>query len=656
MGYLTRCLFSISALIMVLACSENGTETANPARALVTYTDDRAPCTGRNPKRNLYFGDLHAHTRLSFDAYGYEVRTTPAQAYAFAKGEELVLPPLDPEGKGTRRVRLSRPLDFVALTDHQEYLAEIHLCTTPGTAAYDSALCQMYRRGGDTVVFVFGIQFTDPSPVRFKDVCQADGVDCRETGRELWRSVVQAAEDAYDRSSSCSFTAFVGYEYSGTPRVANNHRNIIFRNGQVPELPPSYFEQTTEEGLWTELEETCLGPENSCDFISIPHNMNWSNGNMFTLDYRGLPLEEQVEAARFRAKMEPLVEAHQHKGDLECQNGFEGIPEDPLCDFEKIRAADFLDCGDAPGILGIAGAGCVSRYDFTRNILKLGLSEGLRLGVNPYRLGIIGSTDTHNGTPGMTEEYDFHGHVGVADDTTDKRLIKMQVTHNTPAYNPGGLAAVWAVENSRDALFQAFRNREVYSTSGTRIQVRFFGGWDYPRTLCDEDDFVSVGYEEGVPMGGQLAARPDHGSAPLFAVMATKDPGVEGRPGTPLQRIQIIKGWIGADGQEREKVVEVAGDPDSGAAVDPETCEPFGEGFERLCAVWEDPEFDPGWPAFYYARIVENPTCSWRHYDCSTYSPDDPGLPAACTEPVFQKVIQERALTSPIWYDPSEGS
>ena len=327
MGNRLCALLVFAALAAVLTCSEDHPANDDGNRTPGTYTEDREPCAQRNTNRNLYFGDLHVHTRLSFDAYGYEVRTTPAQAYAFAKGEELHLPPLDGEGNGTRRVRLSRPLDFVAGTDHQEYLAEVHLCTTPGTAAYDASLCRRFRAGGDLMVFLFGIQLADPSPARFKDICEAPGVDCRETAKEIWGSVVQAAEDAYDRSSSCSFTSFVGYEYSGTPRIANNHRNVIFRNARVPALPPSYFEHTAEQGMWAELEETCLDPDKGCDFIVIPHNMNWSNGNMFTLDYTGLPLDQQVEAARLRATMEPLVEVHQHKGDLECQNGFEGIAD-----------------------------------------------------------------------------------------------------------------------------------------------------------------------------------------------------------------------------------------------------------------------------------------------------------------------------------------
>jgi Protein of unknown function (DUF3604) len=656
MGSRIRCLLSLTALAVLLACGEDDRKTGQENSSLVTYTEQREACAERNKYRNLYFGDLHVHTRLSFDAYGYEVRTTPAQAYAFAKGEELALPPLDAEGNGTRSVQLSRPLDFVALTDHQEYLAEVHLCTTPGTGAYDSALCRLYRGGGDMIVAIFGIRFTDPSPARFRDICQATGDECRETAMEIWRSVVQAAEDAYDGSSACSFTSFVGYEYSGTPRVANNHRNIIFRNAQVPEMPPSYFEKTTEEGLWAGLRDTCLDLENGCDVISIPHNMNWSNGNMFVLDYRHLSPEEQAEVALLRETMEPLAEVHQHKGDMECRNGFDGIDDDPLCNFEKIRDPDAVDCGDGPGMFGIAGAGCVSRYDFIRNILKLGLSEHRRLGINPYRLGVIGSTDTHNGTPGMTEEYEFHGHVGVADDTTDKRLIKMQVTHNTPAYNPGGLAAVWAVENSRDALFEAFRKREVYSTSGTRIRVRFFGGWDYSPELCEDPDFVSIGYARGVPMGGRLAKRPGEASAPVFAVMAMQDPGVQDRPGTPLQRIQIVKGWIDGNGEEEEQVFEVAGDPNNGADGDRGSCDRLGEGWEKLCAVWTDPAFDLDLMAFYYARVVENPTCSWRQMDCSTYSPTDPDLPETCLDARFQKVIQERALTSPIWYDPAEAS
>jgi hypothetical protein len=413
------------------------------------------------------------------------------------------------------------------------------------------------------------------------------------------------------------------------------------------------MEQWTEQGLWAELNETCLQAENGCDCIAIPHASNWANGNKFTrLDYgETSSLEEQREAAALRARMEPLVEIHQHKGDMECKNGFEGVSDDPQCDFEDIRSADFVDCGDTPGTGGgVAGLGCLSRYDYIRNVLKLGLSEWVRTGVNPYKLGIIGGTDTHNGIPGKVEEYDYPGHMGTNDDTAEERLGNVSTLLPYELYNPGGLTAVWAVENSRDALFEAFQRRETYSTSGPRITARFFGGWEYPADMCEDEDFVVIGYEKGVPMGGTLPARTDSAIAPTFAVMAMKDPGVEGHPGADLQQIQIIKGWIDGEGNEMEEVIVVAGNPENGASVDTEICERIGEGWEILFAVWIDPDFDPDVPAFYYVRVIENPSCSWSQYDCNTFPEGE--RPESCSDPAVAKIIQERAITSPIWYEP----
>ena len=219
-------------------------------------------------------------------------------------------------------------------------------------------------------------------------------------------------------------------------------------------------------------------------------------------------------------------------------------------------------------------------------------------------------------------------------------------------FNPGGLTAVWAEENSRDAIFDAFQRQEVYATTGTRLSVRLFGGWDFRADLCDSPDFVELGYEQGVSMGGDLPARPKGADAPIFAVMAEKDPGTDGYPGADLQQIQIIKGWIDRDGNEQEKVFIVAGKPKNGASVDLDTCERIGKGWETLCTVWIDPEFDPEVPAFYYARILENPSCSWRQYDCNKITASGGMLPDSCSNDQWAKTVQERAVTSPIWYDP----
>ncbi len=564
----------------------------------------------------------------------------------------MALAPLDEEGNGTRIVKLARPLDFAALTDHHEFLAEVYLCTKPSSSVYDCEFCQEYRTGGSQ----WGRRLAEVDLKRFTEICDQPGIDCGEVAKEIWQSIIQVAEDAYDRSSACSFTSFPAYEYTGIVNISDNNRNVIFRTADVPELPPSMFETHTEEDLWTELKEICLDADGDCDCIAIPHNPNWASGNKFVLDYpEDMSLEEQAEWAAFRAQMEPLIEIYQHKGDSECKNGFEGTEHDPLCDFEKLWP-EFEDCGEGTGMIGYTSMGCRSRYDYLRNILKLGLEEEKRLGVNPYKFGVVGGTDSHNGIPGKVEEYSFPGHVGRADDTIEKRLALdeeyVNIAYLPHTYGAGGLTAAWAVENSRDALFEAFRNRETYSTSGPRITVRFFGGWDYPENLCEAPDFVPIGYERGVPMGGDLPGKPTGKSAPTLIVWAEKDPGVEGHPGTDLQQIQIIKGWVDVNGVDHEKIYTVAGDPDNGASVDKDTCATIGKGWETLCTQWTDPDFDPSVPAFYYARVVENPTCSWRQYDCNALPEDVRESADICSGEMYQTVIQERAVTSPIWYDP----
>jgi len=618
-----------------------------------TYTEERAPCAERNPLRNAYFGDLHAHTQLSFDAWGYDLRVDPAHAFAFARGEPVLLPPLDADGNGTRTAHLDRPLDFAALTDHFDLVGEVRLCLTPGSPPYDTPECTAFRAGGEDAVAAFGLMLARFPPERSAAICGTDGAACRAAAQEVWGEIQAAAEAAYDRSAACGFVSFVGYEYTATPMVSNLHRNIVFRTGAVPVLPPSRFEQPTPVELWTELAGTCLDAGIGCDVIVVPHNANWSNGRLFALDYgEAEGVDAQREVAALRARLEPVFEIFQHKGNQECKNGFAGVLglPDPICDFEQIRGAEFDDCGDGVGSGGVIGAGCVSRLDYVRNVLKLGLQEQLRLGVNPYRLGFIGSTDTHNGTPGNVAEAGFPGHVGLVDDTPLKRLGSGTVTHEGLVNNPGGLAGVWAEERSRDAIFAALRRRETFATTGPRIVVRFFGGWDYPTDLCAREDLAAVGYAGGVPMGGMLPAPAAGAVSPVFVVRAEADPGPAGTPGTPLQVVQIVRGWIDADGTAHEQVFDVAGDRDNGADVDPTTCVPSGAGAERLCAVWTDPAFDPAQHAFWYARVLENPTCRWSARDCLALDPAE--RPAPCTDPAVSHVIRERAWSSPVWYAP----
>lgn len=615
------------------------------------YSEHRAACAERDPLRKAYFGDLHVHTALSFDAWTYDVRTTPADAYAFARGETILLPPLDANGVGTTKVRLERPLDFAAVTDHAEYLGETSLCTTPGSPAYDSETCKEYRPPLSSYLGLF--VGADP-PVR-APICGDDVTVCTQASAPVWQLIQDSAEAAYDRSASCRFTTFVAYEYTLAPYGTNLHRNVIFRNAQTIPAPITTFEATSPSELWRILSATCKEAPTGCDVLAIPHNPNLSNGRMFQVEYPGAEgVEQQREAAALRAEMEPLVEIYQHKGDSECISGLPSSPgaPDELCSLEKEQAPPFKDCGiDGTGIGGIAGFGCTSWRDYVRGALESGLMERERLGENPYKLGFIASTDTHNGTPGATEEATYAGHLGIGDQSPEAAL-KGDLIATRPLYaNAGGLAGVWAEENSRDALFDALRRRETFATSGPRMLVRTFAGWDLGADLCERADLVAEGYRRGVPMGGDLPAAPAGVKGPQIVVSALRDPGTSERPGTQLQRAQIVKLWLAADGSPQEAVFDVAGEADSGAGVDTATCETLGPGADSLCAVWTDPDFERTQAAIYYARVVENPTCRWSTHVCNGLSPEK-RVELGCDSLGVPATVQERAWTSPVWYTP----
>ena len=615
-----------------------------------SYTEEREPCKDYNPYRNLYFGDLHSHSRHSWDAYGYDLRVTMDEVWGFAKGEKIMLTPLDAEQNGTREIQNDRALDFASLTDHIEYIGEYELCTDSTSTTYNSEMCEKYRAGGHQTVTLWGLKLSMNDPEKYAEICGDDGQICRSASEKAWQKIVDAADKAYDKTEECSFVSFPGYEYTNSLSVVNYHRNIIFRNDSTPTLPPSYFDQQTLPGLYDDLESSCTATDNNCEVMVIPHNSNWSNGNMFTIKEEEYSSEQQkIEALKKRAKYEPVFEVFQHKGDMECKNGFEGIQYDPLCEFEKIREADFLNCGDGVGMGGANSFGCLSKLDYVRNVYLYGLKQQYETGYNPYKFGLIGSTDTHNAAPGYVAESKMAGHVGNVDDSGIKRLTGGTNTHQPLVYNGGGLVAVWAQEKSRDAIFESMKRAEVYSTSGPRISVRFFGGWDIPEELCSRDDLVYQGYKNGVPMGSDLPKTDKQEALPVFVVDAYADEGTENQPGTDLQVVQIIKGWIDKDGETHLKIFDVAGNALNGADVDEESCVQTGEGARRLCAVWVDQEFKPEQNAFYYVRVVENPSCRWVAYDCINEPIET--RPAICSDSALEKTIQERALSSPIWYE-----
>lgn len=628
--------------------------------SVVVRPDERAACADRDPLRRPLFGDLHVHTALSFDAAAYDVRTRPRDAYAFARGEAIDLPPYDAEGRATRTLRLDRPLDFAAVTDHSEFLAEIAICSDPSSPAFGARTCTSWRdadvRAGDYGELTGALVL---SPPRRASLCRSDPSACAGALDGAWQEVQQAAEDAYDRSEACAFTSFVAYEWTGTASGDNLHRNVVFRTRSVPRLPTSFFEAWSPERLWDALERDCRDdPSGACDVLAIPHNGNLGAGSMFVpIGEDGEPYAR--EDAERRAAIEPLVEVYQHKGSSECvdRRGDPLASEDELCRFEEVHRVvcrgtpeDPPDCtpGCERGGIGFLG-GCVAPSDSVRGTLRNGLVEQARIGANPFRLGMIGSTDSHQSLAGGTDEASFRGHLGDSDDEPlelleqDPGVLLRGIT-----VSAGGLAVVWAEENSRDAIFDAMRRRETYATSGTRIVVRFFAGRGLASDLCDATDLAAQGYAGGVPMGGDV---PHEGPGPLrFVVAAMRDPS-----GARLERIQIVVGQLEADGTTRERVIDVAGSA-LGEGPDPTTCAPPAGGADQLCAVWEDPEFDPARPAFWYARVLEVPTCRWSRYvcdearvDCASIASDDPL--AVCCDPA-RHAIQERAWTSPVWWVP----
>jgi len=628
-------------LAAALVCATAGGGTG-AARA-----EDAGPeaCRVRDPLRLPFFGDTHVHTAFSQDAATQGTRNLPADAYRFARGEPIGIQPYDAAGEPGRTLRLARPLDFAIVTDHAEQLGEVHICSTPGLPGHDSWVCRMYRRFPRLAFFVMNTRisyFAEPSRFAF---CGPDGALCREAARTPWREIRQAAEAFQDRSPACRFTTFVGYEWTGAAGSKNLHRNVIFRNDVVPAYPTSYVEAPTPEALWEALRRDCIDGPFGCDALTIPHNSNLSAGLMFRdVTSEGLPLDRAY--ARERAFFEPLVEVMQHKGSSEC--GLAAAAEDELCGFELLPYEAFQG-KYVPWL-----ADDVPESSYVRNALGRGLLHADRVGANPFKLGMVASSDTHLGAAGYVVEEDHPGHGGAGAPAGDG------VPEGLPddiEFNPGGLAVLWAEENTREALFAAMRRREAYGTSGTRPVLRFFGGWGLPEDLCEEPDFVARADAAGVPMGADLPPRPEDAEAPRFALLGLADPGTPARPGTPLQRLQIVKGWV-EDGAVRERVHDVVGDAEGGAGVDRRTCARHGEGSALLCGVWRDPDFDPEQRAYYYVRLLENPSCRWSAWVCSRRGVrcDRPGsVPEgleACCAPDHRWEIQERAWSSPIWYAP----
>lgn len=575
----------------------------------------------QDPMRNAYFGETHMHTMFSLDAYIGDNRQTPDMAYRFAKGEAFDI-------HGVNK-QLARPLDFAAVTDHSEYIGEMYSTTQPGAPGHDNPkLDQLRNLQSDDEKRQWFYKYVISVNRGAGKPAHPDFFAGPSTVKSAWQIMVETAEQHNDPGV---FTAMVGFEWSGAPGGANLHRNVLFRDAHVPAAPISYLDVNTEEELWDWMRAQ---EAEGMQLLAISHNSNASKGRMFpNTDSSGNPLS--LEYARTRQHYEPLIEMMQIKGNSEVHR--------------KFWAADeFSDFENADSIQDNSGRIFHAR-DFVRGGLKVGLQKQQELGVNPFAYGFVGGTDNHNGLMSDVAEDSFIGGHGPEDGTVERRRTAgVGGWIDGKDLSIGSITGVWAIENTRAALWDAMKRRETFVTSGPRIKVRMFGGVDLTATPGDPVAMVEQGYQLGVPMGGELPAA---GVAPTFTVYAQKD-----ADGANLDRIQIIKGWVDLNGDVNETIIDVvwSGDrtinaagklPPVGNTVDLTTAMFTNDiGAATLMGSWTDPNFDPTEGAFYYARALEIPTPRWTTYDAVRNN-----LPLLDDVPA---VIQERAWGSPIWYQP----
>jgi len=608
-----------ASLALLSACTDSAkTETTammdNKAKAETATTMAPAPVVDPVSRRAL-FGDLHLHTGNSFDAASSATNTTPEDAYRFAQGEAV-------EYFG-RPVQRQAPLDFLAVTDHAEYLGVAKAASDPqgpfSDTSWPADLAEKSKNVMDfmRVFSTAGFRGAEPIPEFVTD----------EVITTNWQNQMDAAEKYYRPGE---FTTFVAFEWSPMPGGAHMHRNVIFKGPDFPEMPYSAIESMKPEDLWTYAEAQI---DAGRDLVLIPHNSNLSHGLMFAFkDSYGNDLTAAY--AQRRSRLERLVEITQNKGTSETRPEFS--PTDEFAGFE------LLEWGVGDEGVDLAGG-------FVRTAFKRGLQLQESLGSNPFVFGLIGSSDFHSGLT-SAEEFNFPGGLGSTDEQTDPNrvLTSINPVMGTPTtvMSASGLTGVWAEENTRESIFAALKRREVFATSGPRMQVRLFAG-DYPEGMTKDSNWVNQAYEKGVAMGSDLPS----GQVPRFILQALKDPDSGN-----IDRIQVVKIWL-EDGEAREKVFDAlwAGD----RQVDPDTGKlpPVGNtvdtttatftntiGAVSLIGEWSDPEFDPGQAAIYYARVLEIPTPRW-----STYLAVNNGLPLSKDVPA---TLQERAWTSPVFHNP----
>ena len=586
----------------------------------------------QNPLRDAFFGETHLHTSWSFDAYVFgNTLAGPEEAYEYALGKPIKHP-------GGYTVQIKRPLDFAAVTDHSEYMGTVRLANDPQSDLSKLPIAQKLQvRSREDIQRVYLFLATSIITEPVKELISP------EVAGSVWKKVVEVA-DKYNQPGK--FTTFAAYEWSSTPDNRNLHRNIVFKDTKkVPPLPFSAIDSDQPEALWKWMDgQRKAGNE----VLAISHNANLSDGVMFPLevDSKGRPID--AAWAQSRVNNEPLAEIQQLKGASETHPSLS--PNDEFAGHEILEY-----------ILGGVERAPKLHGSYLREAYQNGLAIQDMRGYNPYKFGLVGAGDTHSTATSYTQSNFFGGH-GLLDSTPQGRLSGQKHSGITSdKFSTAGLGGVWAEENTREAIFAAMQRRETFGTSGVRIKVRFFGGWEYGPAMLQNKDWVKTGYANGVPMGGDLPALKS--KAPMFIVWAVKDPD-----DANLDRIQIVKGWT-RNGQVFEKIYDVAWSnrkangggsiadarvrsgqaelPPVGTTVDIKNASYTNTiGAVELKTVWTDPDFDPSQFAFYYARVLQIPTPRWTTYDAKKL-----GVPPPSNVPA---TVQDRAWTSPIWYSPSD--
>ena len=660
---------AISCLILLLitGCSDDSLNIQSQVEFDSKIDEEKT--TDFNEDRNLYFGDTHVHTKYSFDAYIFGTTASPDDAYSFAKGAPIK----HPLGFD---MQLSEPLDFYAVTDHGFFLGMFekladtshpasslpgadpyHDINAPGNTGIDSISRRRNAFSNFFWLSTFGNKFSQWRALNFKNnIALSMPMFDYAVHKSAWKEIAESAQRNYEPGK---FTTFIGYEFttnSGDLEGGNLHRNVLFENSNYPKRPWTRIDSMNPEDLWAWMDRL---RNKGLDSIAIPHNSNGSNGRMFETKYWNGNLVD-TSYADLRSRNEPLVESTQVKGTSDTHPLLS--PDDEWADFEIFpyrigRGKTFSDPGGS----------------YVRQAYRRGIGLNWEARGNPYKFGVIGSSDTHTAA-GAFVESDFYAKVGVLDglpplrgtiplDEEEYKLLTSDDNNSNlftereqgryvdtyySLWSASGLAAVWAEENTRESIFAAFRRKETYATSGNRIKLRFFAGLDYQDLNLGAENLIKLAYDRGVPMGSDLVAEGE--KQPAFLIWAQKDQRT-----TSLQRLQVIKGWVDpSDGSTHEKIYDaVCSDglkvnpnnfrcPDNGARVDLADCSVSDTGAAELKTLWSDPDFNPNHNAFYYVRVLENPSCRWTAWDAVKNGRD----PREDLDPI----IQDRAWSSPIWY------